>query len=152
METIGGAPHRMFSATLTASGLSLSVKVDADAAWNADALTAVGTLGALKNLAGTAQRNAYADCDEAKAAAAGLVGTYSLAAASDGAGGWTLSLPAEGAKGALNVVLKASGEATLSGTLPDKKKVSASTTLYVDSGMAPSLRFYVKGVWIVWRY
>ncbi len=152
VETIGGAPHRMFSATLTASGLSLSVKVDADAAWNADALTAVGTLGALKNLAGTAQRNAYADCDEAKAAAAGLVGTYSLAAASDGAGGWTLSLPAEGAKGALNVVLKASGEATLSGTLPDKKKVSASTTLYVDSGMAPSLRFYVKGVWIVWRY
>ena len=40
LEPVGGVPHRMFAATLTASGLSLSVKVDADAAWNADALTA----------------------------------------------------------------------------------------------------------------
>ena len=149
-ELVDGAPHRMFTATLTASGLSLTVKVDADAAWNADALTAVGTLGAMKNLVGTAQRNAFASAPAAKETAAARAGTFSLVAASDGAGGWTLAPPEEGAKGPLSLVLKANGAATLTGTLPNKSKVSAAATLHVDAEGAAAVRFYVKGAWIVW--
>ncbi len=147
---VDGSPHRVFEATLTATGLSLTVKVDADAAWNADALTAVGTLGALKNLAGTAQRNSFGSDDAAKAIATELAGTYVLKATSDGAGGWTLGFTEAGEKGSLTVVLQPSGAAKLSGTLPDKKKVGVSTTLHVDAGMAAALRFYIKGVWVVW--
>ena len=149
-ELVDGASHRMFTATLTASGLSLTVKVDADAAWNADALTAVGTLGAMKNLVGTAQRNAFASAPAAKETAAARAGTFSLVAASDGAGGWTLAPPEEGAKGPLSLVLKANGAATLTGTLPNKSKVSAAATLHVDAEGAAAVRFYVKGAWIVW--
>ena len=150
VETVDGAPHRMFAATLTASGLSLSVKVDADAAWNADALTAAGTQGAVKNLTGTAQRNAYASDAAAQEAAAARAGTYALAATAD-AGGWTLAPPEAGATGALTVVIKATGAATLTGTLPNKAKVSASSTLHVDTEGTAAVRFYVKGKWITWH-
>ena len=149
VETVDGAPHRMFAATLTASGLSLSVKVDADAAWNADALTAVGTQGAVKNLTGTAQRNSYASDAAAQEAAAARAGTYALAATAD-AGGWTLA-PEAGSTGALTVVIKATGAATLTGTLPNKAKVSASSTLHVDAEGAATVRFYVSGKWITWH-
>jgi hypothetical protein len=141
----------MFAATLTASGLSLSVKVDADAAWNEDALTAVGTQGAMKDLVGSAQRNSYATDTVAQQAVAALAGTYALSATSDGAGGWTLALPEEGVKGACTVVLKATGAATLTGTLPNKTKVSASSTLHVDAEGTAAVRFYVKGKWITWN-
>ena len=147
---VDGAEHRVFSATLTAKGLSLSVTVDADAAWDAESLTATGTLGAVKGLAGSAQRNAYASNAEAKAAAAEVAGTYALKAVSDGAGGWALGLTAAGEKGNCTLVLKASGAATLNGTLPNKVKVSASSTLHVDGEGAKTLRFYVKGAWVVW--
>jgi hypothetical protein len=110
----------------------------------------VGTLGALKNLAGTAQRNSFGSDDAAKAIATELAGTYVLKATSDGAGGWTLGFTEAGEKGSLTVVLQPSGAAKLSGTLPDKKKVGVSTTLHVDAGMAAALRFYIKGVWVVW--
>ena len=151
VENVDGAPHRMFSATLTASGMSLSVKVDVDAAWNSDALTAVGTLGAVKNLAGSAQRNAYAANDEAKAVATALASTYALTATSDGSGGWVLDLTPVGVKGTLTAVLKATGAATLSGTLPNKTKVNASSTLHVNADGIAMLRFCVKGVWIAWN-
>ena len=150
LESVDGEPHRMFTATLTAKGLSLTVKVDADAAWNTDALIAAGTLGAVKGLAGTAQHNVFASDAGANAAASARAGTYSLSAQSDGAGGWALVPPAEGVKGALAVVLKSNGAATLSGTLPNKTKVNASSTLYVGADGSATLRFYVKGVWIVW--
>ena len=150
VETVGGAPHRMFAATLTASGLSLSVKVDADAAWNVDALTAAGTQGAVKNLTGSAQRNAYASDAVAQESAAARAGTYALAATAD-AGGWTLALPEAGATGALTVVIKATGAATLTGTLPNKAKVSASSTLHVDTEGTAAVRFYVSGKWITWH-
>ena len=150
VENVDGTSHRIFEATLTAKGLALSVKVDADAIWNADALTAVGTLGAVKNLAGTAQRNSFASDSAAKAVAADLAGTYALKAVSDETGGWTLALTEAGEKGALTVVLNASGTAKLSGTLPDKKKVSVSATLHVDVDMAATLKFYSQGVWIHW--
>ena len=151
VETVDGAPHRMFAATLTASGLSLSVKVDADAAWNADALTAAGTQGAVKNLTGTAQRNAYASDAAAQEAAAARAGTYALTATAD-AGGWTLALPEAGATGALTVVVKATGATTLTGTLPNKAKVSASSTLHVDAEGTATVRFYVSGKWITWHH
>ena len=151
VENVNGVPHRIFSATLTANGLSLSVKVDVDLPWNADALTAVGTSGAVDGLAGTAQRNAFAADDAAKACATERAGSYSLAAAPDGANGWILASPAAGAKGELTLSLKATGAATLSGTLPDKTRVSASSTLYVDGDGIATLRFYVKGTWIVWN-
>lgn len=150
LESVDGAPHRMFAATLTASGLSLSVKVDADAAWNADALTAAGTQGAVKNLTGTAQRNAYASDAAAQEAAAARAGTYALTATAD-AGGWTLALPEAGATGALTVVVKATGATTLTGTLPNKAKVSASSTLHVDTEGTSTVRFYVSGKWITWH-
>ncbi len=151
VEDVNGTPHRMFTATLTAKGLSLSVKVDADAAWNADAVTAVGTLGAVKNLTGMAQRNAFATDEAARAAATALAGTYALAAASDGAGGWTLARPEEGAKGQMTLTLKANGAATLTGTLPNKANVSVTSTLYVNADGAATVRFYVKGAWVVWH-
>ena len=150
VEPVDGAPHRMFAATLTASGLSLSVKVDVDAVWNADALTAVGTQGAVKNLTGTAQRNAYASDASAQEAAAARAGTYALTATAD-AGGWTLALPEAGATGALTVVVKATGATTLTGTLPNKAKVSASSTLHVDTEGTATVRFYVSGKWITWH-
>jgi hypothetical protein len=150
-ESVNGAPHRMFTATLTASGMSLSVKVDADAAWNADALTAVGTQGAMKDLVGSAQRNSYATDPVAQQAVVALAGKYALSATSDGSGGWTLALPEEGGKGACTVVLKATGAATLTGTLPDKTRVSASSTLHVDTEGAAAVRFYVKGKWVTWH-
>ena len=127
------------------------MKVDVDLPWNADALTAVGTSGAVDGLAGTAQRNAFAADDAAKACAAALAGSYSLAAAPEGANGWILASPAAGAKGELTLSLKATGAATLSGTLPDKTRVSASSTLYVDGDGIVTLRFYMKGTWIVWK-
>ncbi|MBR0505616.1 MAG: putative Ig domain-containing protein [Kiritimatiellae bacterium] len=151
LEPVDGATHRMFAATLTASGLSLSVKVDADAAWNADVLTAVGTQGAVKNLTGTAQRNAYASDVDAQGAAAARAGTFALAAISDGAGGWTLAPPEEGVKGPVTLTLKATGAATLTGTLPNKAKVSASSTLHVDTEGTAAVRFYVSGKWITWQ-
>ena len=150
VENVDGAPHRMFAATLTASGLLLSVKVDADAVWNADALTAAGTQGAVKNLTGTAQRNAYASEAAAQETAAAHAGTYALAATAD-AGGWTLAPPEAGATGALTVVIKATGAATLTGTLPNKAKVSASSTLHVDAEGTAAVRFYVSGKWITWH-
>ena len=150
LEPVDGATHRMFAATLTASGLSLSVKVDADAAWNADALTAVGTQGAVKNLTGSAQRNAYASDAAAQEAAAAHAGTYALAATAD-AGGWTLAPPEEGVKGPVTLTLKATGAATLTGTLPNKAKVSASSTLHVDTEGTAAVRFYVGGKWITWH-
>ena len=151
VETVDGAPHRMFAATLTASGLSLSVKVDADAAWNADALTAVGTQGAVKNLTGTAQRNAYMSDAAAQESAVARAGTYALTATAD-AGGWTLASPEAGTTGTLTVVIKTTGTATLTGTLPNKAKVSASTTLHVDAEGTAAVRFYVSGKWITWRF
>ena len=151
LEDVNGVPHRMFTATLTAKGLSLSMKVDADVAWNADALTAAGTQGAVKNLTGTAQRNAFSMDDSAKAAANALTGTYALAATSDGAGGWTLARPEEGVKGQMTLTLKSNGAATLTGTLPNKANISVTSTLHVNADGAATVRFYVKGVWIVWR-
>ena len=151
VESVNGVPHRMFFATLTASGLSLSVKVDADAAWNEDALTAVGTLGAVKGLAGSAQRNVYATDVDAAAAVATLAGTQSLSAVSDGVGVWALTKPEDGMKGALTIVLNESGTAKISGTLPDKKKVNASSVLHVNADGEAYVRFYVGGVWIVWQ-
>ena len=73
-----------------------------------------------------------------------------MKAVSDGAGGWTLGLTEAGEKGNCTLVLKASGAATLNGTLPNKVKVSASSTLHVDGEGAKALRFYVKGAWVVW--
>ena len=151
LEDVNGAPHRIFYATLTANGLSLSVRVDADAAWNADALTAEGTLGALANHSGSAQRNAYASDDAAKAAIAALAKSYALMVESDGSAGWVL-VPAEpGVKGSCDVVLKATGVATLSGKLPNKTSVNTTATLRIDERGAASLRFYAKGAWIVWE-
>ena len=150
-ESVNGAPHRMFAATLTASGLSLLVRVDADATWNADALTAVGTQGAMKDLVGSAQRNSYATDTVSQQAIVALVGTYALSATSDGAGGWTLALPEEGGKGTCTIILKATGAATLTGTLPDKTRVSSSSTLHVDTEGTAAVRFYVKGKWITWQ-
>ena len=151
IEEVDGVPHRIFSATLTASGLSLAVKVDADAAWNADALTANGTLGAIKGLEGTAQRNAYTSNGAAKEAVAALAGTYALTVASDGAAGWMLQPTGPGVKGQCTVVLKTTGVATLSGKLPNKTSVNTTATLHIDETGLATLRFYVKGVWLVWE-
>jgi hypothetical protein len=150
VEEVEGAPHRMFSATLTASGLSLAVKVDADAAWNVDALVASGTLGAVKDLAGTAQRNAFESDASASAVATALVGVYKLSAQSDGAGGWLLDSPEAGTDGVISVTLKSTGAASVSGKLPDKTKLNASGTLHVAMDGTATLRFYAKGIWVVW--
>ena len=151
IEEVDGVQHRIFSATLTASGLSLAVKVDADAAWNADALTANGTLGAIKGLEGTAQRNAYTSNGAAKEAVAALAGTYALTVASDGAAGWMLQPTGPGVKGQCTVVLKTTGVATLSGKLPNKTSVNTTATLHIDETGLATLRFYVKGAWLVWE-
>ena len=114
-------------------------------------MTAIGTLGAAKGYAGTAQRDAFSLNDDAKTMVKSLAGTYSLNASSDGAGGWQLVPSAVGKKGALTVKLKATGAATLSGKLTSKTTVSASATVHVDGDGRAELRFYSKGVWIVWR-
>ena len=150
-EDFDGVKHRVLTAKLTASKLEMVIKVDADAAWNSDAMTAIGTLGAAKGYAGTAQRDAFSLNDDAKTMVKSLAGTYSLNASSDGAGGWQLVPSAVGKKGALTVKLKATGAATLSGKLTSKTTVSASATVHVDGDGRAELRFYSKGVWIVWR-
>ena len=150
-EDFDGVKHRVLTAKLTASKLEMVIKVDADAAWNSDAMTAIGTLGAAKGYAGTAQRDAFSLNDDAKTMVKSLAGTYSLNASSDGAGGWQLVPSAVGKKGALTVKLKATGAAMLSGKLTSKTTVSASATVHVDGDGRAELRFYSKGVWIVWR-
>ncbi len=150
-EDFDGVKHRVLTAKLTASKLEMVLKVDADAAWNSDAMTAIGTLGAVKGYAGAAQRDAFSSDGNAKTMAKSLAGTYSLNASSDGAGSWLLVPSAEGKKGALTVKLKATGAATLSGKLTSKTTVSASATVHVDGEGRAELRFYSKGVWIVWR-
>ena len=67
------------------------------------------------------------------------------------AGGWTLAPPEEGVKGPVTLTLKATGVATLTGTLPNKAKVSASSTLHVDTEGTAAVRFYVNGKWITWH-
>ena len=82
---------------------------------------------------------------------AALAGQFSLTATPDGAGGWTLALPGSGVKGTLTVVVKPTGKATLSGTLPDKTKVSATAAVHVDTDGA-TVRFRVNGMRIVWNF
>ena len=59
--------------------------------------------------------------------------------------------PEEGAKGQMTLTLKANGAATLTGTLPNKANVSVTSTLYVNADGAATVRFYVKGTWVVWH-
>ena len=146
VEDVSGSPHRMFTATLSGDGLSFVVKVDADAASNAEALTVVDTLN---GLTGSAPHNPDVGSGESDVVTA-LAGKFSLTATPDGAGGWTLALPDAGVKGTLTVVLKPTGKATLSGTLPDKTKVSATTSVHMDAAGA-AVRFRVNGMWIVWK-
>ena len=151
VENVDGSPHRMFTATLASGTYLLAVKVDADAAWNSDQLTAVGLQGALSGLAGSAQQERYATDGSARDVAAALSGTYALTAEADGTNGWTLKPAGTSAKGQFNVVLKPTGVATISGTPPNgKSKINASATLHVDANGVGSLMFYVKGTWFVW--
>lgn len=144
-----GAEHRVFRAVLTGSGgLSMSVELDADAAWDGWAVAAVCEGGALDGLSGSAQRDSFASSAEARAAAAGLVGTHSLDAAADDEGCWVLS-PAAG-KGAVTVKVKDNGTATVSGKLPDKTAASGSATVLFDED-GPYLAFYLKGKWAKFR-
>ena len=147
VEDVSGSPHRMFTATLSGDGLSFVVKVDADAASDAEVLTVVDTLN---GLTGSAPHDPDAGGGSASGVTASPAGQFSLTATPDGTGGWTLALPEAGVKGTLTVELKPTGRATLSGKLPDKTKVSATATVHVDAAGA-TVRFRVNGMWIVWN-
>ena len=148
VEDVSGSPHRMFTATLSGDGLSLVVKLDADAAPGAEALTVVDMQN---SLTGSAPHDPDVGGGSASDVFAALAGQFSLTATPDGAGGWTLALPGSGVKGTLTVVVKPTGKATLSGTLPDKTKVSATAAVHVDADGA-TVRFRVNGMRIVWNF
>lgn len=141
--------HLLFSATLSTKTDSLDVVLDADAAWNADQLSAAVTAGTLAGASGSAQRNAFAA--DAKAAASEAAGTFTLDLEAV-PGGYRLVAPEPGRIGSMTVALKATGAATLKGKVDAKTSVSSTATLHVGPDGARSLVFFYKGSQFTWTW
>ena len=140
----------LFTATCASKTDAVEPSLDADADWDADQMAVSVTAGVLAGATGSAQRADFAS-GAAQAAAVAVAGSYTLDCEAV-AGGYRLMAPEGGKVGAMAVVLKPNGAATLKGKYDGKTAVSASATLHMDGEGMRSLTFFYKGMQFTWEW